>query len=166
MTDKVYSNILNALIEDKISLENVVSADLMDKIKDSNLSKGIAYKQKNDNKVFFDQELETLFNEKTKDIIKELFESNFFMFYLENYLKFDLQSSEDFLLNRQNQITRRNTGKNKNSDKNKVIIKDKEMQERKFIILFLIFIHILSEISAECKERANLLYKFFKIYFV
>ena len=37
---------------------------------------------------------------------------------------------------------------------------------KKFIILFLIFIQILSEISVECKERAVLLYKFFKLYFV
>jgi hypothetical protein len=42
----------------------------------------------------------------------------------------------------------------------------KDSNERKFIVLFLIFIQILSEISLECKERAILLYKFFKIYFV
>ena len=34
------------------------------------------------------------------------------------------------------------------------------------MILFLIFIQLLSEISLECKERAVLLYKFFKTYFV
>lgn len=42
----------------------------------------------------------------------------------------------------------------------------RDSNERKFIVLFLIFIQILSEISLECKERAILLYKFFKIYFV
>ena len=31
--------------------------------------------------------------------------------------------------------------------------------------LFLIFIQILSEIFSDCKERAALLYKFFKLYF-
>lgn len=38
--------------------------------------------------------------------------------------------------------------------------------KKKFMILFIIFIQILGEISQECKEKATLLYKFFKLYFV
>jgi len=52
---------------------------------------------------------------------------------------------------------------------NKKLEKDnKEKAERrnKFSILYLIFIQIMGEIAVEYKERAILLYKFFKVYFV
>jgi hypothetical protein len=60
----------------------------------------------------------------------------------------------------------RNDSKNKDSERSLEYLKSKDLHERKFIILFLIFIQIISEISSECKERGILLYKFFKIYFV
>jgi hypothetical protein len=76
MTYKVVSHFLNALIEDQLSLENVLTPELMEKIKDSIISRGLAYdKHENENKVYFDKELEQLFDEKTKKIIEKLFES-------------------------------------------------------------------------------------------
>ena len=38
--------------------------------------------------------------------------------------------------------------------------------KKKFLILYLILIELLSEISVESKDKALLLYKIFKIYFV
>lgn len=77
MTYKVVSHFLNALIDDELSLERVVAPEVMERIKDSLISKGMAY-EKNDHehKVFFDKELEQLFDDKTKLIIEKLFESN------------------------------------------------------------------------------------------
>lgn len=79
-------------------------------------------------------------------------------------MRFDLQNSDEYLRNRKK--IGRNDSKNKLSDRSSDIFKTKDQHERKFIILFLIFIQILSEVSSECKERGILLYKFFKIYFV
>jgi len=44
---------------------------------------------------------------------------------------------------------------------------EKEIAEAKnrFLIIYLIFIQMLGEIHMECKERAVLLYKIFKLYF-
>jgi hypothetical protein len=58
----------------------------------------------------------------------------------------------------------RKTNKSKVSDNRSE--EDTYQVNKKFLILFLIFLQILSEISVECKERAVLLYKFFKLYFV
>ncbi len=58
----------------------------------------------------------------------------------------------------------RKTSKSKVSDNSSE--EDTYQVNKKFLILFLIFLQILSEISMECKERAVLLYKFFKLYFV
>jgi hypothetical protein len=77
MTYKVVSNFLDALIEDKVSLENIVSKDILEKIKDSTLPKGVAYEKNNENKVFFDKELESLFDEKSKTTIKNLLERKY-----------------------------------------------------------------------------------------
>jgi hypothetical protein len=64
------------------------------------------------------------------------------------------------------EITKNDTVSKKNDKSLNFYNSTKDSNERKFIVLFLIFIQILSEISLECKERAILLYKFFKIYFV
>lgn len=77
LTYKIVCNFLNALIEDKVCLENILSPEVMDRIKDSILSKGLAYEKHSENKLFFDKELESLFDEKTKNIILKLNESNY-----------------------------------------------------------------------------------------
>lgn len=73
--------------------------------------------------------------------------------------------TEEYIQIRHNDIMT-NINRDKYSENKRDDISFNEKQEKKFIILFLIFIQILSELSSECKERSNLLYKFFKIYFV
>lgn len=81
MTYQVVSHFLNALIEDQLTLENIVSPEVMERLKGSYLSRGLAYdKQDMENKLYFDKELEHLFDENSKKIIEKLYESKFFQF--------------------------------------------------------------------------------------
>lgn len=84
---------------------------------------------------------------------------NFSNLTIEKYIQFD---QKDDYKKRNNKLSSRNYHISSSLE----IYKSKNSYERKFIVLFLIFIQILSEVSSECKERGVLLYKFFKIYFV
>ena len=68
------SNFLDVLIEDKVSFETIVDREIIDKLKDSMISRGNAYETKGD--VFcFDKELDNLLDDATKNIIKDLLKS-------------------------------------------------------------------------------------------
>jgi len=66
---------LDALVHDKICLDTLVTPEILERLKVSLISQGFAFKA-NENCVDFDQEIENLFDEATKDRIKELFKSN------------------------------------------------------------------------------------------
>ena len=73
-TYTILSHFLNALIEDKLSLDYIASPDIMNKLNDSLISVGYSFIEVN-NTLEFDKELETLFDERTMKMIKKLFES-------------------------------------------------------------------------------------------
>jgi hypothetical protein len=77
LTYQVVSHFMNALIEDKYSLNSLASAETILKMNKSLLTKGLAFDQNKENQVFFDEELENLFDPKTKEVIKTLFRSNY-----------------------------------------------------------------------------------------
>jgi hypothetical protein len=132
ITYQIMHNFLSALSEDSIDITHVVDQSVSDQISELFLSQGIAFKEKN-KEIFIDKELESLFDESSKQLLKKLYSKN----YVENV-----------------EIIKR--------DDNIHFLK----QKKKFLIIFLIFLQILSEISVENKERSLLLYKCFKIYFV
>jgi hypothetical protein len=130
-TYQIVYNFLNSLLNDKINLSYFVPHDLIQKLENILLAKGLAFDEINEN-IFYDPELESMFDSITKDMIKNLFRKK----YLQNLINMKKEDEK------------------------------KTMEHRKrFTILFIIFLQLLSEISVECKERAALLYKFFKMYF-
>ncbi len=132
ITYQIMHNFLSALSEDSIDITHVVDQSVSDQISELFLSQGLAFKEKN-KEIYIDKELESLFDESSKQLLKKLYSKN----YVENV-----------------EIIKR--------DENIHFLK----QKKKFLIIFLIFLQILSEISVENKERSLLLYKCFKIYFV
>ena len=74
-TYSVISHFLNALIEDKMSIENIASPDILNKLKDSLISVGNSFDEVN-NLIEYDKELDNLFDENTIGIIRKLYESN------------------------------------------------------------------------------------------
>lgn len=73
---QVLAHFLEALLEEKISLETIASPDVIEKFKTCLLSKGQAYKE-NSEKLEFDKELDSLFDEKTKTTLEKLIRSIF-----------------------------------------------------------------------------------------
>lgn len=130
-TYQIVYNFMNSLLSDKVNISYFVPHDLVQKLENILLMKGLAFDQNNEN-IFYDPELESMFDPITKDMIKNLFKKK----YLQNLINM------------------------KKEDEKKSI-----EHRKRFTILFIIFLQILSEISVECKERAALLYKFFKMYF-
>lgn len=138
-TYQIVAHFLNALIEDKMTLDYLVPPEISKRLEHLLVPRGLAFEKSNSNEeVIYDEELEKLFDGKTKEIIKNLFKKK--------YLATD-NTNNLMELKKEN---------------------DKTIYEhrKKFLVLFLIFIQILAEISVECKEKASLLYKFFKLYFV
>lgn len=72
---QLLGNFLNALIDDKLSIEALVPPELNEKIQKSLLSKGSVFEE-NKSEVYFDPEVESLFDDRTREIIQALFKSN------------------------------------------------------------------------------------------
>ena len=62
------------MLEDRLALENIASPELIEKFKDSIISKGQAFEDIGD-KVEYDKELESMFDEPTKLLINKLVKS-------------------------------------------------------------------------------------------
>ena len=84
----------------------------------------------------------------------------------DDLIEFDKEIDQEF--NEETKDTIRKIFKDSKFRQN-IIINDKEEQVlrgKKFLYLYLIFLQVLSELAKECKDKANLLYKCFKLYFV
>jgi hypothetical protein len=75
-TYQILAHFLNALIDDKVAIETLISAELAEKINKSLISKGVVFDEAK-GEVFFDEELEDLFDGRTKEVIKTLFRSTY-----------------------------------------------------------------------------------------
>lgn len=68
-------NYMDALIENKISLENLLGKDLNNRLKEkSMMMEGLSFVTEKE-EIVFDQEIESLFDEKTKAVITNIFKS-------------------------------------------------------------------------------------------
>lgn len=65
---------LNALIEDKLTIDKIISPQVLDKFKNNMISQGEAFNEFN-GKIDFDKELDKIFDEKTKEHILGLHSS-------------------------------------------------------------------------------------------
>jgi hypothetical protein len=137
------SKIFHALLEGKLSLEKFTNIEVGEKLKNSFLSKGSAFK--NEDLQIIDEEIEKLLDPNTKEELSRLVRKKYLKSYTNNY----------YALNKE-------TNKKANLDES---AKEAEINKKLFLS-FLILIQTLSEISTECKEKAVLLYKIFKLYFV
>ena len=154
----ILSNVLEALIEKKDNISNLLENEVKLKFESCLISKGEIFnlntknllnlfgdenkdkkneevEKKINSELVFDEEIFSLMDETTINSIKELVKKRIF-------------ESDEFKLN-ENEV-----------------IKEKNESKEKFLVLFLVFIQILAEISTEDKSRAVLLYKFFKYYFL
>jgi len=75
---QLVTHFLDALINDKVSLDSIAGQETFEKLKDSLISQGIAFKE-NEGEIEFDKELDTIFDESTKDKLRKLFKSIFFI---------------------------------------------------------------------------------------
>jgi hypothetical protein len=132
ITYQIMHNFLAALSEGDIDVSHLVDQEVSEQIKELFLSQGLAFKEKN-KEIFIDKELESLFDESSKQLLKQLYTKN----YMDNLEILKREENLHFL-----------------------------KQKKIFLVIFLIFLQILSEIAVENKERSLLLYKCFKIYFV
>jgi len=73
---KIVTHFLDALINDKASIDSIASAETLDKLKEILIAQGISYKEAN-GELDFDKELDMMFNKETKDKLKKLFKSKF-----------------------------------------------------------------------------------------
>lgn len=69
---QLVTHFLDALISDKICINTIVTPNIYEKLKESLLSQGIAFKE-NDSEIEFDKEIDMLFDKNTKEKIRNLF---------------------------------------------------------------------------------------------
>jgi len=69
---QLVTHFLDALINDKISLDYIITPEIYDKLKENLIAQGFAFRAK-DNELEFDQEIDLLFDEATREKIKKLF---------------------------------------------------------------------------------------------
>ena len=162
---QILAHFLNALLHDKIGLDVVIDTEILLKFKESLLSKGQAFNEWEE-KVELDKELESLFDENTKRIVNDIIHSKVIKekVFIETTHENNIYATQKIIKNSK-KIDDTKTKKIKNSS-SKSASEENYNFNKKFSVLFLIFIQLLSEIAQECKERAVLLYKFFKLYFV
>ncbi len=68
------NNFLNALTEDKLSLENLITPELSERLKESMISRGNLYSASTE-EVEFDKEIQNLFDDDSKKFLNELYKS-------------------------------------------------------------------------------------------
>ena len=79
---QLVTRFLDALVNDKISIDHLVNPEIFNKLKDSLIAQGLAF-QEIEGEMEFDKEIETLFEESTKEKIKKLFQcKNLINFFL------------------------------------------------------------------------------------
>lgn len=71
---QLVTHFLDALVNDKIALERIVTPEIIEKLKESLIAQGLAFKA-NENELDFDKEICMLFDETTREKIKKLFKS-------------------------------------------------------------------------------------------
>lgn len=76
---QLVTHFLDALINDKVSLDSIAGPEMFERLKDSLISQGIAFKE-NEGEIEFDKELDAVFDEATKEKLRKLFKSKFFLF--------------------------------------------------------------------------------------
>lgn len=74
---KIVTHFLDALVNDKISIDSIASPETFNKLRDILIAQGISFKEK-DGELDFDQELDSMFDQETKDKLKKLFKSEYF----------------------------------------------------------------------------------------
>ena len=77
LTYDILLNFLNALLDDKIDINHIISEELQQKFNDSILSRGAAHELNSDMQVMFDNELRENFDKESIKSIKHILESNF-----------------------------------------------------------------------------------------
>lgn len=140
MTYQVLHNFLDSLLEDRLAIEQLISTNVAENFKNSLIAFGMSFN--------------ILEDEGLKPIISDMID-----------VKFDQEL--DRILDEKFKTTMKKILKKKNLA-NEIFPKNDPAFfniRRKFLYLFLVFIQILSEISQHNKEKATLIYKFFKIYF-
>ena len=84
---QIVTHFLDALVDDKISLDTIAGPEVFERLKDSLISQGYAFKE-NEAEIEFDKELDLLFDDFTKEKLRKLFKSKIFFL---NYPKFFLR---------------------------------------------------------------------------
>jgi hypothetical protein len=72
---QLVTHFLDALITEKIFINSIVTPNIYEKLKDSLITQGIAFRE-NDSEIEFDKEIDMLFDQTTKEKIKNLFAGN------------------------------------------------------------------------------------------
>jgi hypothetical protein len=96
---QLVTHFLDALISDKISINSIVSIETYEKLKDSLISQGVAFKEKG-SEIEFDKEIDLLFDQNTKEKIKNLFSGikNYNYYLSIVYLKYFLEFKFNILI--------------------------------------------------------------------
>jgi len=135
----ILNNFLKAIIEDKIPINNLINKKTYSKIENSFMGQGKCYVEHN-GIINFDSELDELLDIKTKNHI--------------------IKQNKSQLLN--DSLKKKNLSV---KERQKIEMEFKNFRN-KSLVISLIFLNLLSEISYEKKEKAELLYKAFKEYFI
>jgi hypothetical protein len=140
MTYQVLHNYLDSLLEDRVAIENLLTTSVGENFKNSLIAFGMSFNITE--------------NDGLKPILSDLID-----------VKFDQEL--DRIFDEKFKTTMKKILKKKNLANEIFPKNDPALLQirRKFLYLFLVFIQILSEISQQHKEKATLIYKFFKIYF-
>jgi len=71
---QLVTHFLDALINDKVSLDSIAGPEIFEKLKESLISQGFAFKEI-DGEIEFDKELDAIFDEGSKEKLRKLFKS-------------------------------------------------------------------------------------------
>ena len=108
---KLVTHFLDALINDKISLDTIAGTETLEKLKQSLICQGLAFKEY-DGELEFDKELDLIFDVQTKEKIRKLFRSKknklfFYLTKLEKYLNMKKLEDENTSNNKEDGIESR-----------------------------------------------------------
>lgn len=170
----IVANLLEAILEKKETLGNVLENEIKNKFDKSLIAKG--------NSFLLQQQVNTNTIEDIFNIEKTTNKTKYTKFNVNNKAKSNSQEQiysevifDEELINMMDEgtissikeLVRKKIFENEDFKKSQSeIINSKNELKEKFLVLFVMFIQILAEVSAEDKSRAVLLYKFFKHYFI
>ena len=136
---QVVSKFLNALIDEKMDLNKILAPEIIEKLELSLISQGRSFDDFNPNNFILDEEIKGLLDPELIKTMSKLFNDKYTVSEDKKYINVNF---DNFINNNLKQ------------------------EKKKFILMFSIFISILNEIYFDHKEKAILLYKFFKYYFL